>query len=124
MTREPYFPPLSPLKTGIVGVCPRCGRGRLFSGFLSVAPACHHCGLSFAFADAGDGAAWFVMLVAGVAAVGGALFAELQWQPPYWVHAVIALPLGLILPLALLRPAKGILINQQYRMKAEEGRLQ
>jgi uncharacterized protein (DUF983 family) len=65
---EPYYPDLSPLKSGLAGKCPRCGRGNLFSGYLSVAPSCANCGLSFDFADAGDGAAWFVMLVSGAAA--------------------------------------------------------
>jgi uncharacterized protein (DUF983 family) len=39
------------------------------------------------------------------------------------VHAAIAIPLGLILPVVLLRPAKGILICQQYATNASEGRL-
>ena len=26
---EPYYPDLSPIKTGVAGKCPRCGRGRL-----------------------------------------------------------------------------------------------
>ncbi|HKQ94837.1 MAG TPA: DUF983 domain-containing protein, partial [Aestuariivirgaceae bacterium] len=57
--------PVSPLAAGIRGRCPRCGEGPLFAGFLDVAPRCSACGLSYDFADAGDGAPWFVMLVAG-----------------------------------------------------------
>ena len=118
-----FYSELSPLATGLRGSCPRCGRGRLFSGFLTIADRCEACGLDYGFADAGDGAAWFVMLVAGSLAVGGALFVELTWQPAYWVHALVAIPLAVLLPLALLRPAKGVLIAQQYRTKAEEGRI-
>ena len=55
-----YFPDLSPFKTGLAGKCPRCGRGKLFNGYLTVADRCSSCGLSYAFADGGDGAAWFV----------------------------------------------------------------
>jgi uncharacterized protein (DUF983 family) len=119
---QPFHPDLSALATGLRGSCPRCGRGHLFSGYLTVAEACESCGLDYGFADAGDGAAWFVMLVAGSLAVGGALFVEMAWQPAYWVHALVAIPLAVLLPLALLRPAKGVLIAQQYRTKAEEGR--
>ena len=89
-----------------------------------MAASCNHCGLEYDFADAGDGAAWFVMLIAGALAMGGVLFVEFNWQPAYWVHAIVAIPLALILPIILLRPAKGLLICQQYVTKASEGRLQ
>jgi uncharacterized protein (DUF983 family) len=117
------YPPLSPFRAGIAGACPRCGKGTLFDGYLTVADGCKSCGLSFAFADAGDGAAWFVMLVSGAAAVAAALFVEFRWQPSYWVHAAVALAFAVILPLLLLRPVKGILLCQQYYVEAEEGRL-
>ena len=70
---ERYYPDLSPLKTGLAGRCPRCGQGRLFSGYLTVAKSCASCGLSFSFADAGDGAAWFVMSFICVVGVGSGL---------------------------------------------------
>ena len=117
-----YYPDLSPLKTGIAGKCPRCGRGKLFSGYLTVAPACTSCGLSYEFADGGDGAAWFVMLFVCVVGVGSILGIEVAYQPPFWVHVLIAIPLLVILPLMLLRPAKGLLINQQWKTGAHEGR--
>jgi uncharacterized protein (DUF983 family) len=117
-----FYPDLSPLATGVRGSCPRCGRGHLFAGYLTLGERCEVCGLDYDFADAGDGAAWFVMLVAGTLAVAGALFVEMAWQPAYWIHAVVAIPLAVVLPLALLRPVKGVLIAQQYRTRAEEGR--
>jgi uncharacterized protein (DUF983 family) len=118
-----YYPDLSPLSTGLRGKCPRCGRGNLFSGFLTVAPACSNCGLSFEFADAGDGAAWFVMLFVCIFGVGGILGVEIAYGPPWWVHVLIALPLLVLLPLALLRPVKGFLLCQQWKTKAHEGRI-
>ncbi len=120
---EPYYSPLSPLTTGLAGKCPRCGRGDLFAGYLKVAPACTRCGLSYDFADAGDGGAWFVMLITGFVGVGSILGVEAAYQPPFWVHVLIAIPLLIVLPLLLLRPFKGVLLAQQWKMKAEEGRL-
>jgi uncharacterized protein (DUF983 family) len=120
---KPFYSPLSSVRTGIAGACPRCGKGTLFDGYLTVAERCESCGLSFDFADAGDGAAWFVMLLSGAAAVAAALFVEFRWQPSYWVHAVIALAFAVLLPLLLLRPVKGILLCPQYRTEAKEGRL-
>jgi uncharacterized protein (DUF983 family) len=123
MTAQIY-PDLSPVSTGIAGKCPRCGRGRLFDGYLSIAPGCKDCGLSYEFADGGDGAAWFVMLFVCVVGVGSILGVEVAWSPPFWVHALIAVPLLVIMPLLLLRPAKGVLINQQWKTGAREGRRQ
>jgi uncharacterized protein (DUF983 family) len=120
---ENYYPDLSPISTGLAGKCPRCGRGRLFSGYLTVAPSCSSCGLSYDFADGGDGAAWFVMLVVGFVGVGSILGVEAAYAPPYWVHLLIAIPLLIILPLLLLRPVKAMLINQQWKTGAREGRL-
>ena len=120
---EPYYPDLSPLKSGLAGKCPRCGRGNLFSGYLTVAPSCANCGLSFDFADAGDGAAWFVMLITGFVGVGSILAIEAAYQPPVWVHVLVAIPLIIVLPMALLRPIKGVLLAQQWKTKAEEARL-
>ncbi len=120
---ENYYPDLSPISTGIAGKCPRCGRGKLFNGYLSVAKSCKSCGLSFAFADGGDGAAWFVMLFVCVVGVGSILGVEAAYQPPFWVHVLIAIPTLIILPLVLLRPVKGVLLNQQWKTGAQEGRI-
>jgi len=123
LTDEPYYPAVSPITTGLKGKCPRCGQGELFAGYLTVADRCRNCGLSFAFADASDGAAWFVMLISGSVAVAAAFFLEFNWRPSYWVHAAAALGFAVVLPLLLLRPVKGMLLCLQYRTKAEEGRL-
>jgi uncharacterized protein (DUF983 family) len=118
-----HYPPVSPVASGLHGRCPRCGQGRLFTGYLSVAPRCEVCGLDFSFADSGDGPAVFIMLIVGFIVVGLALFVEFTFEPPFWVHIVLWVPLVLILALGLLRPLKGVMIAQQYRHKAEEGRL-
>jgi uncharacterized protein (DUF983 family) len=121
---ENYYPPISALATGVAGKCPRCGRGKLFSGYLAVAKSCTSCGLSYEFADAGDGAAWFVMLFACVFGVGSILGVEVAYQPSFWMHVAIAIPVLIILPMILLRPTKGFLLNQQWKHGAQEGRLQ
>jgi uncharacterized protein (DUF983 family) len=117
------YPPISPLRTGLMTRCPRCGKGALFAGFLTLAPRCDQCGLDYAFADAADGPAFFVMSIAGFIVVGGALAVEILYKPPLWVHVALWLPLGLAVPLLLLRPFKGVMIALQYRFKAAEGRL-
>ena len=108
---------------GLAGRCPRCGQGALFEGFLKVAPSCAQCGQDFAAADSADGPAFFVMSFAGFVVVLAALVVEVAYQPPYWVHAVLWVPLILALTLLPLRPVKGLLIALQFHHRAAEGRL-
>ena len=110
-------------RTALLCRCPRCGEGRLFDGFLTPAPKCSACGLDYRFVDSGDGPAVFIILIVGFVVVVAALVTEVKVSPPYWVHAVLWLPLTLILSLGLLRPAKALMIAMQYRHRAREGRL-
>lgn len=118
-----HFPPVDPLKTGIRGCCPRCGNGKLFNGLLSLKPRCAACGLDYAFADAGDGPAVFVILIVGFIVIGSVLWLEVNYAPPIWLHILLFAPLTIILSLLALRWSKGILIAMQYRHDASEGRL-
>jgi uncharacterized protein (DUF983 family) len=117
------YAPQNPFQVGLHGRCPRCGEGRLFSGFLKLQPRCSACGLDFAFADSADGPAVFVILIVGFIIAGAALLTEIAYSPPIWVHFVVWIPLVLILCLGMLRPLKGVLIALQYHHKAEEGRI-
>lgn len=103
--------------------CPRCGRGSLFAGFLSLRESCGECGLDYGFIDAGDGPAVFIILIAGFIVVFCALIVEVVYRPPFWLHAVLWVPLILLTTLAPLRPMKALLIALQYHHKAQEGRL-
>ena len=119
---ENYYPPISPIKAGMAGKCPRRGRGKLFDGYLTVAKSCKSCGLSYSFADSGDGAAWFVMLFACIFGVGSILGVEIAYSPPWYVHVAIAIPVLIILPILMLRPVKGMFLCQQWQTGAREGR--
>ncbi|QXX74452.1 DUF983 domain-containing protein [Methylovirgula sp. HY1] len=120
---EEYSAP-SPYVAGLRGRCPRCGRGPMFRGLLTLVPRCEVCGLNFSFADAGDGPAVFVTLIGGFLVLGAALWTELTFEPPFWVHLVVFLPLTAIVCVGLLRPTKGLLVALQYHNKAEQGRLE
>lgn len=108
---------------GLACRCPRCGRGKLYSGYLNLRPDCDVCGLDYAFIDAGDGPAVFIILIAGAIVVGSALIVEVKYQPPFWVHAVLWLPLMLAVTLWPLRAMKSLLIALQFHHKAAEGRV-
>jgi uncharacterized protein (DUF983 family) len=123
MEDKAIWPPIEPIGAGLRGRCPRCGEGRLFSGFLTVAKGCGVCGLDYKFADSGDGPAIFVMLIMGFVVVGLALWFELTFSPPLWLHFLLWIPLAIPLCLVPLRLAKGVLITLQYANRAAEGRL-
>jgi uncharacterized protein (DUF983 family) len=108
---------------GLACKCPRCGRGKLYAGFLDLRPNCEACGLDYAFIDSGDGPAVFIIMIAGAIVVGCALIVEIKYQPPFWLHAVLWLPLILATTLLPLRSMKSLLIALQYHHKAAEGRL-
>ena len=108
---------------GIACKCPRCGKGSIYSGFLHLRPSCEACGLDFAFMDSGDGPAIFVIMIAGAIVVAAALIVEVKYQPPFWLHAALWLPLILATTLLPLRSMKSLLIALQYHHKAAPGRL-
>src|SRR3978361_1139980 len=107
---------------GIACRCPRCGKGKLYSGFLDLRPNCEACGLDYAFIDAGDGPAIFIIMIAGAIVVACALIVEVKYQPPFWVHAVLWLPLILATTLLPLRSMKSMLIALQSHHKAAPAR--
>lgn len=106
---------VSPFRSGVTGRCPRCGEGALYDGFLDVGDRCTACGLDYSGQNSGDGSAFFIIMIVGFIVVGLALVLEVMFAPPVWLHMVLWLPLSLGLTLAMMRPAKGILIALQYR---------
>ena len=108
---------------GLACKCPRCGRGKLFAGFLTLRPRCEACGLDYTFIDTGDGPAVFIIILAGTIVVACALIVEMKYQPPFWLHAALWLPLILATTLLPLRSMKALLIALQFHHKAAPGRL-
>lgn len=109
---------------GLACKCPRCGNGKLFAGFLTLRQRCEICGLDYAFIDTGDGPAIFIIMFAGAIVVACALIVEVKYSPPFWLHAVLWLPLILATTLLPLRSMKALLIALQFHHKAAPGRVE
>ncbi|MEQ8442515.1 MAG: DUF983 domain-containing protein [Alphaproteobacteria bacterium] len=105
---------LSAWQTGFRGRCPRCGDGKLYSGFLKVGAKCGFCGLDFSFENAGDGAVPFLILLIGGIGVGLGAWVMLAFGTAVWVPIAIAVPVCILLTLVLLPKVKGLLIALQY----------
>ena len=107
-----------PLKTtlwrGLTGHCPNCGTGRMFRAFLKVKDKCDVCGEELHHQRADDFPAYLVIVIVGHLVVPLVLHIEMVYEPAYWVHAVLWLPLTLFLTLLLIQPVKGAVVALQW----------
>jgi uncharacterized protein (DUF983 family) len=101
---------------GARGLCPHCGEGRLFGRFLKVADRCDACGEELHHQRADDFPAYLVIVIVGHLVVPLILHVEMVYEPAYWIHAVLWLPLTLALSLLLIQPIKGMVIAMQWRV--------
>ena len=107
----------------LFGLCPRCGAKTLFDGIARFAPRCRACSLDYTQFNVGDGPAAFLTLIIGAVIAILAIWVQLSFEPPFWVHAVLWVPLTTVMVIAGLRIAKAWLLIAEYRRRAGEGRL-
>ncbi|WP_310017790.1 DUF983 domain-containing protein [Croceicoccus sp. BE223] len=108
------------LKSGWKGLCPLCGRGKMFRKWLKLNDRCPSCGLDYSFAAPDDGPAFFSLCIVAFPLTFIAVWIQAAFEPPFWVHLVSSLPLlvlGCIFP---LQPIKGWLVASQYVNDAQE----
>jgi uncharacterized protein (DUF983 family) len=110
----------SPFAAGLRSRCPACGRGALFTGFLTVREHCPACGADLSAQDSGDRPSAFIVLIVGAIVVALALVSEVRYEPPVWLHLVLWLPLTVALVLALMRPFKAMMIALQYKHRPDD----
>lgn len=111
---------IHPIIAGLKCRCPACGRGRLFKGFLALAPVCDVCGQSFAFADPADGPAFFVMTAVGILVIAAWGWWAATQDPPVWLQFATVFPALIIGCLAALRPTKAWLVASQFYNSARD----
>jgi uncharacterized protein (DUF983 family) len=108
---------IASIRAGLLCRCPHCAKAPLFAGFLKVVDRCRVCGFDFTRLNTGDGAAVFVMQIAGGTVVFSALLIQILYSPPIWAMLMVALPLTLAFSLGLMRPGKGVMIALQMLNK-------
>ena len=109
----------SALRRGFRRVCPRCGAGRLFDGYVTQFTRCTACGLDLAAFRADDAPAYFTILLVGHIVVPAMLMVEMAYHPSVAVHLALWLPATLGLTLLLLPPVKGTLIALQWKLSVK-----
>ncbi len=107
-------------EAALLGSCPRCGGRTLFGGLTRFADHCRVCSLDFTKFNVGDGPAAFLILIIGALVVGLAMWLQLSYEPPFWVHAVLWIPLTTGLVIYGLRAAKAALVFAEFRNNAAE----
>lgn len=86
----------------------------MFRAFLKVADRCPACGEELHHHRADDAPPYFVIFIVGHIVVPLALWTELAYTPPYWVHWSLWLPLTALLSIGLLQPVKGAVVGWQW----------
>ncbi|AKM10552.1 DUF983 domain-containing protein [Croceicoccus naphthovorans] len=110
----------SVMKAAALGKCPRCGSRTMFAGLVNFADKCGQCGLNYARFNVGDGPAAFLTLAIGAVLALFAILFDQAVHPPFWVHALIWVPLTAAMVVYGLRIAKGALLIVEYRRDAYE----
>lgn len=101
-------------QAALLGLCPNCGSRTLFAGWTAFAGKCRACGLDFGRYNVGDGPAAFLIFIVGGLVVGLAIWLELAASPPWWVHALLWLPLTVAATVYGLRLGKAALLHSEY----------
>jgi uncharacterized protein (DUF983 family) len=108
------------LQAALSGLCPQCGSKTLFAGLAKFADRCGNCGLDYSSFNVGDGPAALLTLVIGALVIVLAITVDVAFNPPFWVQALIWVPVTVALTFWSLRVAKGALLAAEYRNKAGE----
>lgn len=110
------------IRAALRGLCPACGKGKIFRNVLEFKPACPTCAFDLKSHDNGDGPTFFVIVIVGFLITGLAVWVEFTYEPAFWVHAVLWGPLILISSILLLRVFKTLILASQYKHKLLENR--
>jgi uncharacterized protein (DUF983 family) len=94
--------------------CPDCGKGHLMAGYITVAPACTHCGEDFSHQRADDAPPYFTIMAVGHLVIPALWFVERFYAPPMLPQLILWPLLITVLSLWLLPRVKGAIVGLQW----------
>jgi uncharacterized protein (DUF983 family) len=109
------------IKRGVRRLCPHCGEGALFMGYLKVRPVCPACGHDNGHYRADDGPAYFTILLVGHLVVAPLLALSFLWSLPPLLIVALGLPIVGAATLAALPVIKGAWIGVLWGTGASAG---
>ncbi|HET6158670.1 MAG TPA: DUF983 domain-containing protein [Dongiaceae bacterium] len=104
---------------GFRRLCPRCGEGRMFAGYLSVREACDACKMPFEPLRSDDAPPYFTLFIVGHVVISLYLLLWPYLDLPEWGQALVWCGLTLVLSLVLLPFVKGGVMAVIFRTKAK-----
>jgi uncharacterized protein (DUF983 family) len=104
---------------GFRRLCPRCGEGRMFYGYLTVREACEVCQLPFEPLRSDDAPPYFTLFIVGHLVISLYLLLWPYMPFPDWVHLLIWCGLTLVLSMTLLPLVKGGVMAIIFQTKAK-----
>jgi uncharacterized protein (DUF983 family) len=99
------------LRRGICRSCPACGKGNLFSGYLTVRPICNVCGNDNDQYPSDDFAPYVTIFLVLHMMVPLLFLADRTWKMSVWFEWAVAIPIFSLATLTLLPFAKGGVIG-------------
>lgn len=105
-------------RRGLLGLCPNCGKTKLFASYLKQVEACSNCGAQFGRIRADDAAPWGTIIVVGHVFMPLMFFVSLDAFMPFWAGVATWAALFAGLSMALLPRSKGLFIALLWSTRA------
>jgi len=105
-------------RRGLLGLCPNCGKTKLFASYLKQVEACSNCGAEFGRIRADDAAPWGTIIVVGHIFMPLMFFISLDAFMPFWAGVTLWAALFAGLSMALLPRSKGLFIALLWSTRA------
>jgi uncharacterized protein (DUF983 family) len=110
-------PLLASMGRGLLGVCPACSKGHVFTTFLSVARHCEVCGEELYHQRADDLPAYLNIFVTGHVVVGVMMMFMDSEFLPIWGITLLTAAIAVMVAILMMRPLKGLVLGAQWALK-------
>lgn len=105
---------------GLLRRCPKCGKGRIFNGYLTIKKECPICRESLEGIRTDDAAPWATILVVGHLLAPVIPFA-IKYDISTWALTALLVGLALVLALSVLPVIKGVFVGLNWRFNIRDG---
>jgi len=105
---------------GILGRCPKCGKGRLFKRYIAPRDSCSFCSEKLGEFKADDGPAWLTILLTGHLIAPFLLYVSKSDTLSEWDAIMLSMILTIVLAFILLPISKGIFIAVLWLLSQKE----
>lgn len=110
-------PQLDAIIKGARGVCPSCGKGRLFSKLLTTSDNCTECGEELSHHRADDFPAYLNIFIVGHVVVAIMMIVMTFQLLPMWELTFLTAGMAVVCSVVLMRPIKGMVIGAQWALR-------